>query len=219
MISENKRIKTKDITGKRYGKLIVLGFCEYKYSKSGHKNCYWNCLCDCGNEKVVSSDSLRSSNVRSCGCIKTQRNAEYFTTHNKTHIRLYSIYTDVKQRCFNPNSKAYFYYGGRGIVMCDEWKNNFCLFYDWAIENGYEESLTLERIDVNGNYEPSNCTWIPAREQSKNRRNSHYITHNGTTKTLSDWSRELKVSRQTLRKWENESNGENAIERAIQRRK
>lgn len=77
----------------------------------------------------------------------------------------------------------------------------------------------MERIDVNGNYEPSNCTWIPAREQSKNRRNSHYITHNGTTKTLSDWSRELKVSRQTLRKWENESNGENAIERAIQRRK
>lgn len=78
MISENKRIKTKDITGKRYGKLIVLGFCEYKYSKSGHKNCYWNCLCDCGNEKVVSSDSLRSGNVRSCGCIKTQRKRRVF---------------------------------------------------------------------------------------------------------------------------------------------
>jgi hypothetical protein len=100
----------------------------------------------------------------------------------------------MKRRCFNPNNKRYERYGGRGITVCDEWIYDFQAFYDWATQNGYDESLTLDRIDVNGNYTPNNCRWITAREQQSNTSRNHYITIDGITKTISEWAREYNIS-------------------------
>ena len=117
--------------------------------------------------------------------------------HGKSKNRLYKIWVEMRRRCNNPNRKESKNYYSKGISICNEW-NDFLLFEDWALNNGYKENLTIERIDYNGNYTPENCTWIKKEEQSKNRSSNHYITFNGKTQTLSDWSRELGIKRTTL---------------------
>lgn len=212
-INESNQAKTIDLTGNRFGNLVVLGFYEYRYSKSGHKQCYWKCKCDCGKEKIVSSRSLKTGNVKSCGCLVRRRNLAYFTTHGMTNTRIYNIYAKMKQRCFNKNCEQYKYYGGRGITIFDEWQKDFQAFYDWAVANGYKDNLTIERKNVNGDYCPENCEWIPQSEQSKNRNTCHYITCCGETKTVSDWSKELHVSRSCIRDREKKfGSGEKAIQ-------
>lgn len=139
------------------------------------------------------------------------KNGRYL--HGKCRTRLYKIFSMMKDRCYNPKSAAYSYYGGRGIAICSEWLDNFMNFYNWAMANGYKENLTIERKDVNGNYEPDNCEWIPQSEQSRNKTNCHYIEYKGEVKTLSEWSRELHVDRGLVRKWEKVlGSGEKAIE-------
>ena len=125
--------------------------------------------------------------------------------HSKCNTKLYFVYHKIKDRCYNPNERGYKNYGGRGIVMCQEWLNDFMSFYNWAIESGYSEEskrgeYTIDRIDNDGNYEPSNCRWITIREQQKNKRNNRYITFNGETKTLTDWSLSLGFSDDTVRR-------------------
>ena len=104
----------------------------------------------------------------------------------------------MKGRCYNPNNNRYKYYGGRGITVCDEWKNDFMAFYDWSITHGWKEGLTIDRIDVNGNYCPENCRWIPLSDQMGNRTNSRYLTFNGETKTLAQWSKISGISSDTI---------------------
>lgn len=104
----------------------------------------------------------------------------------------------MKDRCYNKKCHAYMDYGGRGVTVCDEWMGNFLSFYDWSIKNGYTDSLTLDRIDVNGNYEPSNCRWATWKTQQNNKRNSKYLRYKGITKTMSEWSRELKIPTSTI---------------------
>lgn len=111
-----------------------------------------------------------------------------FITHGKSDTRLYSIWCDMKRRCYNPKNKRYSRYGGRGISVCEEWKDDFQAFYEWAIDNGYDEHLTIDRINVNGNYEPSNCRWVTWKEQQRNTSRNRYITVNGETKTIAEWS-------------------------------
>ena len=118
--------------------------------------------------------------------------------HGKRHTRLYRIWANVKTRCFNPNDPHYDRWGNRGVDMCDEWKNDFQVFYDWAMSNGYEEHLTIDRINNDGNYEPSNCRWVTVKEQNQNKRNVISLTYNGETLSAAEWTRRLGVGKNTI---------------------
>ena len=144
--------------GDKYGRLTIQ---EYA-GKAKNGSTLVKCICDCGTEKIVRLCSLKKGEIKSCGCfakellIKRNKTVKY-TTHGQSRTRLYTIWCDMKQRCLNKNQKVFKHYGERKISICDEWKNNFNSFYDWAIRNGYADNLTIDRIDVDGNYEPSNC--------------------------------------------------------------
>lgn len=163
--------KIKDLTGQRFGMLTVIeqqGKTERNYAK-------WLCKCDCGNYVIRSTDVLRRSGNHSCGCINEKtlkKMAEVNKKHGMTNTRLYGCYKNMKSRCYRKKDIHYNAYGGRGITVCDEWKNNSESFFKWALENGYSDELTLERIDVNKGYCPENCTWIPMSEQYKNKQSN-----------------------------------------------
>lgn len=184
-----------DLTGKKFNRLTVISRAE----NSKHGKVRWKCKCECGNEVIVDASSLRKNSVHSCGCYRTERLNEYSYTHGKSKTRLNNTWRCMKQRCLNPNNSAYKNYGGRGITVCNEWQE-FQPFYDWAIANGYKDDLTIDRIDVNGNYEPSNCRWVDTKTQSNNTRRSHYITYKGETMTLTQWANKLNMNKGTLTK-------------------
>lgn len=163
--------------GSRFYMLTVLEETD-KYNSSGHK--LFLCKCDCGEKKLVSKSALQRGDNKSCGCLRGNR-------HGMSNTRIYKLWQDIKRRCYNANNQAYSYYGGRGINMCDEWKNDFMSFYNWSMENKYDDSLTIDRIDVNGNYEPSNCRWVTNEIQANNKTNNRYFTINNETKSLADW--------------------------------
>ena len=154
-----------DLTGKRFGRLLVV---EKSESKNGYAA--WLCRCDCGNEKIISGNELRKGKAKSCGCLRKEVATKTFIKHGKTNTLLYEVWKSMKARCNNLNNKRYSSYGGRGITVCDEWRESFQAFYDWAMINGYREGLSIDRIDNDGNYEPSNCRWATASEQQKNKR-------------------------------------------------
>ena len=122
----------------------------------------------------------------------------HYTTHGKTGTRIHNEWRSMKRRCYSKEQKGYKDYGGRGITVCDEWLHDFQAFYDWAMANGYDDNLTLDRIDSNGNYEPSNCRWVSQKVQQNNRRNNHYITYNGKTQTAKQWAEELNINYSTI---------------------
>lgn len=194
-ISNRKGNGFNDLTGKKFGRLTVLGLSE---KKSGRKS-YWVCECDCGNKKLVRSDSLKRGQVQSCGCLKKEQNKTNLdrTTHGDTptgeHKRLWEIWQGIKQRTSNPNNKSYARYGGRGISVCEEWRENYVNFRDWALNNGYSDNLTIERIDVNGDYCPENCRWATVKEQCNNRRTNVLIEWNGKTQNIERWSEETGI--------------------------
>ena len=172
----------KDITGQRFSHLVVLGLDHIENKKS-----YWLCQCDCGNQKVIRSDCLKV--IQSCGCVKKEQdliNLGITNNHHMTNHPAFRIWNAMMNRCMSPNNAHYKDYGGRGITVCDEWKNpiNFC---KWADDNGFipNTDLSIERIDVNGNYEPSNCKWIPKSEQRFNKRNTvKFIDDDGVEKSV-----------------------------------
>lgn len=178
-----------DLTGKRFGRLTVLSLIE---SESGAKiPTKWLCRCDCGNELEVRACNLKSGNSSSCGCLQRENAAIKKYKHGQTGTKLFVAWVHIKQRCFNSKDKAFKYYGGRGITVCDEWKNDFQAFHDWAMSNGYADNLTIDRIDVNGNYEPSNCRWITIQEQQRNKRDNTKVVFNGYCKTVGEWAKEF----------------------------
>ena len=185
-----KAITENEIVGKRYGKLVVLAIDTYK-DKSNHK--YLLCQCDCGNQKKIAMNHIRSGASRSCGCGVVESTIKRNTTHNGTHSRLFNIWNGIKRRCFNRNDSRFKYYGGRGITLAPEWED-FSAFQKWSFAHGYSDSLTIERIDVNGNYCPENCKWIPFEEQARNKTNNRRITINGETHLISEWCKAANVS-------------------------
>lgn len=185
-----------DLTGQKFGRLIVI---EYK------QNGKWLCKCDCGNEKVVRGDSLKQGLTLSCGCLHKNivklTCKKNFLKHGMSKTRINNIWFNILSRCYNEKSNNYKNYGARGIKICKEWKENFVAFYNWAIKNGYQDNLTIDRIDNNGNYEPSNCRWVSQKIQQNNKRNNHLITYKDKTYTLSKWAeiKNIKISTLAMR--------------------
>lgn len=178
--------KLKDITGQKFGRLTAL----YRLRNYHDTHTYWLCMCECGNFKEVYLGSLTSGATTSCGCLVKK--------HGRSYEPIYRTWLGVKTRCYNKSDEHYNDYGGRGIEMCDMWLNNFMNFYDWAMNNGYKKGLTLDRVDVNGNYEPSNCRWATAKQQARNRRNNRHFTHNGKTYCIAEWCEILNLNYSTV---------------------
>lgn len=179
--------RAKDITGNRYGRLTAIS----RGANNNRGEATWLCRCDCGREVVVVQHSLKSGNTMSCGCIRREQLADRNRSnakHGMKGTRLYQAWHNMKDRCLREKCKEYPRYGGRGITVCDEWRDSFEAFRDWALANGYQEGLTIDRTDNDGPYAPSNCRWATAKEQSNNRRSNYTITFNGETHTLKEWA-------------------------------
>lgn len=162
------------ILGELYGRVSVLkDLGRYDKNKTGNKQRYVLVKCECGKEFEVIYNSLKTGNTKSCGCYHSETSTENMSnnrkdwlSHGQSRTKLYKVWTSMKQRCQNENEQFYYRYGGRGIKVCDEWQK-FEPFYKWAIHNGYKEDLTIDRIDNDGNYEPSNCQWLTSSENTK----------------------------------------------------
>lgn len=182
-----------DISGQKFNKLTAIKPIG-KY-KSG--NVIWQCRCDCGNICEVDGSILRKYKQKSCGCYPSERMAKINTKHDGFGTRLYEIWRQMHRRCYGEKTKAYPYYGGRGITVCPEW-HDFAKFREWAIGNGYADNLTIDRIDVNGDYAPSNCRWTTQKQQANNRRNNHRIRYNEEEHTISEWADIMSVNQVRL---------------------
>lgn len=194
-------MKTIDISNKKFGKLLAVKRCTNMSGKTA-----WECKCDCGNITFVTTSNLTCNRIRSCGCLKIKQLLDRSTTHNQRHTVLYSVWRGLRQRCNNPKHASYHNYGGRGITVCEEWDKSFQAFYDWSYANGYSTEnqkdeklkLTIDRIDNNGNYEPSNCRWVDRKTQTRNMRTTRFITFNGQNKSVSEWCEIYGIKLQTF---------------------
>ena len=187
--SNRKNHNYQDLTGKTYGDLTVIKRIENPTGDAPR----WQCICSCGNITYRNTSAILKGS--SCGCKRIYHKT---ITHGLSKMRLYHTYSHMIDRCHNPKAKSYKNYGGRGIVVCDEWKKDFTKFYEWSMANGYSETLTIDRIDNEKGYSPENCRWVNSVIQSNNRRNNRYVTYNGITKTVSDWSRESGIKAGTI---------------------
>lgn len=186
--STNKKHNTnfQDLTGQRFNHLLVLE------RVPNDKKTIWKCQCDCGKIVNVLASSLKSGQ-KSCGCMTKKILRDCQTIHGGSHTKLFDIWRNIKRRCYRENHKSYPQYGGRGIKVCDEWKNDFAAFQKWAFDNGYDENAefmkcTIDRIDVDGDYKPDNCRWVDMKVQCNNRTNNRKLTYNNETHTISEWS-------------------------------
>lgn len=181
-----------DLTGKEFGELTVLKRAPDYIMNNGRRKIMWQCICSCGNENVVvRGEDLRSGHTKTCGCSWGQ-------LHGKRDTKLYGVWKSMKERCENPNCKSFKIYGAEGKKVCDEWLHDFQAFYNWAMANGYEEGLTIERIDGAKGYSPDNCKLATRIEQMNNIRNNKYLTYNGRTQTRAQWAREMNINYNTL---------------------
>lgn len=183
-----------DLTGHRYGRLTVIE----RVGKNNTGQTTWKCVCDCGKEIIVVGARMRFGSVKSCGCLQREMASLANKTHGMTKSKLHVDWRAMRKRCFCKNDKAYKDYGGRGITVCDEW-NDFMAFYEWSMNNGYSEELSLDRIDNDGNYCPENCRWTDSITQGNNKRNNFRVEYNGETKTLAEWSRITGIGSSTIK--------------------
>lgn len=178
--------RVKDLTGQKFGRLTVR-----ELARIEKNHAIWLCDCECGNTKEVKSVYLLRGSTKSCGCLHKDVCKESNKKHGMTNTRIYNIWCHTRSKCTNPNNSRYEIYGARGISVCDEWTNDFMSFYNWSMENGYADNLSLDRIDVDGNYEPSNCRWADSYTQTHNRRLDKLYTYNGKTLSVRDWCKEI----------------------------
>lgn len=185
-----------NLIGNRYGHLVV----EKELPPNRHKEVVWLCRCDCGDTHIATSYNLMRGRTTTCRSCMFARIAKSQTKHRCEPKRLHEIYTNMKTRCHNPNYVLWHRYGGRGISICKEWEESFTAFREWALNSGYSENLTLDRIDNDGDYCPQNCKWSTITEQSNNRRNNRYITSSGKTDTMANWARKTGIPYYVLQK-------------------
>lgn len=199
-----------DLQGKSFGRLTVIERGE----NDSHGTARWVCQCLCGNIKLIRGDKLRNGEVVSCGCYQSEcrisderkrKISQSKIKHGISNTKLYYVYNNMVRRCYDLNNAKYKNYGKRGISVCDEWLNDKNTFFDWALSNGYSVGLTLDRIDVNGNYCPSNCRWVSQKVQANNKTNNITLTYLNETKTISEWAEEIGISSNTL--WSRKHNG------------
>jgi hypothetical protein len=175
-----------DITGQRFSRLLVIAF-----DRKENNQYYWKCQCDCGNETIINNKHLRRT--KSCGCYQREVAIKLATKHGYSkNSKEYKSWSEAKSRCYNPKTTRYERWGGRGIVMCDRWKNDFVAFLNDM--GPRPKGTSLEREDNDGNYEPGNCKWATNKEQSRNRRTSHKLTYKGKTKTIAEWAEIVNIS-------------------------
>lgn len=184
------------LTGRRFSKLTVIKRGDDYVSPKGYHSAAWLCRCDCGTESVVRGVYLKNGKTKSCGCLRVEEPNR--TTHGQSKTRLYKIWRSMRARCEREKDRNFENYGGRGVTVCDDW-TQFENFMDWAYLHGYDESLSIDRIDNNGNYDPSNCRWVDMNVQANNTRHNHYITYKGATKTMSQWAKETGIGYHKLK--------------------
>ena len=179
LLEVNPKLNELDLSNERYGRLVVIERADDKFTKDGKRIKQWLCKCDCGNEKITRQQDLRSGHTTSCGCYHKEMVGRLNRKHNLSHkSHLYNVWKSMKDRCYREKCKSYPNYGGRGITVCDEWKQDYKSFYDWSMANGYREEqtiggvniLSIDRIDNDGNYGPDNCRWVTSDVQAMNRR-------------------------------------------------
>lgn len=192
-----------DLTGQRFSFLTVTSY----YGKKWGVN-MWTCICDCGKTTIAQGPKLKSGKRKSCGCYNDKLRKEFAKNHTQyskynvpkgfSKHPIYNSFNHMINRCYNKKDTGYSLYGGRGISVCDEWLNNPQSFLDWSLTHGWKKGLSIDRIDVNGNYEPSNCRWTTNKVQSNNKRNNVYITFNDQTRTVTQWAEYLNINKRTL---------------------
>lgn len=187
-----RNVNFKDLSDKKFGYLTALSV-----EKTKNKHTYWLCQCACENMRVLQTHQLTSGKVTSCGCMNRKSQKSTVISANK---RLYSVYSQMIARCYNPKATSYPYYGAKGITVCSSWRKNFDSFLRWSMKNGYNDFLSIDRIDNTKGYSPSNCRWIPLSEQFTNRTNNVFYTHNGETHTMSEWCKILGFSYELAKK-------------------
>lgn len=180
----------RNLVGNKYGRLLVIESCGQERKGTHYMS---KVRCECGKEYLVPDTELIYGRRTSC-----KECSHPTQTHGKTHTKLFDVWQSMKQRCYDKHNNNYKNYGGRGIRICDEWLSNFMNFYNWAMDNGYQKGLSIDRIDVNGNYEPSNCRWVTMKEQASNKRNNHLITYKGETKHLQYWANKFNINSTTI---------------------
>lgn len=186
-----------DLTGQKFGRLTVLGRCQDHILPCGAKLTKWSCICDCGNSVDVIGSSLKRGATQSCGCLKNETKPNY--KHGMSHTLIHTKWLSMLDRCNCINDNEYKHYGGRGITVCEEWsgKYGFENFLKWAMSNGYSDNLTIDRINVNGNYEPSNCRWVGNDTQANNKQNTIWVTYKKETLSLADMCKKYNTNYHT----------------------
>lgn len=198
----------RDLTGQRFGELTVLRRVENSPSRGTR----WLCKCDCGREAIVFAGNLTRGNTTSCGCSRLTKTSQKLRIHGETKTRLYQIWYNMVTRCYNTNDPHFQHYGARGIAVCEAW-HKYENFRDWALSNGYQNTLTIERSDVDGNYHPDNCTWASRKQQANNKRTSRFIEFDGERRTVAEWAERLGMDKRAL--WDRLFVQKWSVERAL----
>lgn len=180
--------------GKKYGRLTVKDVIKRPKQRT-----MWLCTCDCGTTKEYYPANVRRGTSLSCGCMQRQQLSERKKTHGGYASKepLYSVWCGIRKRCLSESCEKFKDYGGRGVLLCEQW-HDYSAFREWSMSSGYKTGLSIDRIDVNGNYCPENCRWTDSRTQQNNRRSCVYYTHNGETHTLKEWSRKFGMNYSTV---------------------
>ena len=197
----SKRPHRLDISGMSFGKLTAIEKTGYGVDKDGKRYALWKCKCECGNEIIAKQHTLVSGGKKSCGCMRKRDYTKPIVNHSMSKTRIYRTYHAMLNRCMDEQEQHYPDYGGRGIKVCKEWTGvyGFLNFYKWSMQNGYTEDLTIDRIDVNGDYEPDNCRWTTIQVQSTNKRNNVRYDINGEMLLIKEISQKYNIPEPTLR--------------------
>lgn len=192
-----------DLIGVCFGRLTVIGYEGVHVSPCGTRRKMWRCRCACGKESIVAGSSLKNGSTKSCGCWKYQKIQKHNTSHGGSHDRLYGIWKNMKRRCNSQKDAHYKSYGGKGIKVCDEW-NDYANFKEWAYASGYDDSAefgacTIDRIDNNGDYTPSNCRWVNRTTQANNTSRNRHVEFQGKRLTIAEFARVMNIDKNHAR--------------------